>query len=744
MKYISTTCILWVFLIISVTGQNNIMGTVYNSTDHTTIPGVNIFIPELSKGVISDDDGTFAIKNLPDGVFKVQFSFVGFKTVIKDINTRTKNSQVIEMTPSVLQSEEVVVSSGSYSSQHENAIKIENYHLHDALQSENTNIFASLSEVPGISVITKSPGISTPVIRGLSTNNILVLNNGVKLENYQFSQDHPYLISDNGYRDVEIIKGPASLLYGSDALGGVLNFIKSDPAPSGTTEGSVSAGWLSNTNGYQAGMDVKSSKQMFNWGINGSYKNHADYLDGNNTAVLNSRFNMQNLGAFAGTGYKNSRYKLFYDYTAMKAGIPSPEAQGLVGERGRNNEVWYQNLDHHMATLKYNYYKSAWKFNNDLSYQLNDRELFGSTGNLVKMHLTTASLNAKLSRHTGQSGELITSIQGRYQYNHNFDAPVRVLPDYTLADLAGLGLYQLNVNQTLFLQMGARYDFRYVNAPEQIKAAHSHEETAADAPHEMMDPFTKSYNNISASAGLTWQLIPDGLIRFNLASAYRTPNVSELLQDGEHGTRYEIGDRNLKSQRNYEADLSFHYHSGVVVTEIAGYFNQIQNYIYLAPTGEVTDENFPVYRYSQSNARLAGLEGSIDVHPAPYLLLSGTFAYLYAIKENGTYLPFIPQNRLTPSFTLHKDKNCRLADKLFLKIALPVVLDQNHPAQFETRTNAYTLLNASAGMVFKHFKVDVSGSNLMNTLYVDHLSTLKPLGYYNPGRNFSLHMTYHF
>ncbi|MFC0875697.1 TonB-dependent receptor domain-containing protein [Saccharicrinis sp. FJH2] len=744
MKYLTTTCFVWVLFIVSVVGQNTVSGTIYNSNDQSTIPGVNIFIPELSKGVISNDDGTFTLKNLPDGVFKVQFSFVGFKTVIKDMNTNTKNLYTIEMTPSVLQSEEVVVSSGSYSSQHENAIKIENYHLHNELQPASTNVFAALAEVPGISVITKSPGISSPVIRGLSTNNILVLNNGVKLENYQFSQDHPYLIGDNGYRDVEIIKGPASLLYGSDALGGVLNFIKSDPAPAGQTEGSVQAGWQSNTNGYQADMEVKSSGQLLNWGINGGYKNHADYLDGNNNAVLNSRFSAQNIGAFAGTGYKNSRIKLFYDYTSLKAGIPSEEAQTLISKRGRKNEVWYQNLDHHMATLRYNYYKNSWKFNNDLSYQLNQRELFGSTGDLVHMNLSTLSLNTKLRKKTGDASEVITGVQGRYQVNRNFEAPVRVLPDYTLADLAALSLYQLNLNRTLFFQVGARYDFRYVDAPEQIKAAHSHEETTVDTLHEMMEAFKKTYNNVSASAGMTWQVIPDGLIRFNLASAYRTPHVSELLQDGEHGTRYEIGDRSLKSQRNYEADLSFHYHSGIVVTEIAGYYNQIQNYIFLSPTGEFTDENFPVYRYSQSNALLTGMEGSIDVHPTHYLMLSGTYAYIYAVKENGDYLPFIPQNKLTPSITFHKDESCKLADKLSLKISLPLVFAQNHPAQFETKTAGYTLLNVIAGLDYNNLSIDISGSNLLNTLYVDHLSTLKPLGYYNPGRNISVKITYRF
>lgn len=748
MKLLKLIALLFV-IVATVSAQNTVQGTVYNAEDNTSLPGVNVYIPELTTGVISLEDGTFILSNLPAGTFKVRFSYVGFETLFLDINTNTKRLYPINLKPSVLHSEEVVVSSGSYSSQHENAIKIENFHLHDGLDPAQINVFQSLESVPGVSVISKTPGISSPVIRGLSTNNILVLNHGIKLENYQFSQDHPYLINETGFRDVEIIKGPASLLYGSDAMGGVLNFIKSDPAHGDKTEGFVQSSWQTNTQGFQSALEIKGSNNSIKWGVNGNYKSHADYFDGNGNSVYNSRFNTYNAGTFMDVAHNKSRFKLYYDFNALKAGMPVSQAIEAIGEVGRKNEIWYQDLVHHLATLKHNLYLDEWKINSDVSYQNNQRKLHGSDARLVEMHLNTASANIKATRMLSNGRQIIASVQSRYQSNVNGDAPNKILPDYTLTDLAALGLYQFNVNQKIFLQVGARFDYRYLHAPEQEKAAHSHDEEIheeGEAHLEEEDHFealTKSYNNLSASAGLTYKVIPDGLIRFNLASAYRTPHVSELMQDGEHGTRYEIGDRNLKSQRNFEADLSFHYHSGIMVLEVAGFYNIISNYIFLNPTGEFTDENYPVYHYDQSNALLGGFESSIDLHPLKVLMLSGSYAYLHAVKEDGSYLPFIPQNKVIPSLTLH-NLDGKLLHDFHLKVSLPVVFDQNKPSQFETPTNGYTLLNINAGIAINKVLLSVNVTNLLNKVYVDHLSTLKSQGIFNPGRNIGFNVSYTF
>lgn len=214
--------------------QNNITGRVYDKTNNNALPYVSVFLPEQNKGTLTDDNGKFELTDLPKGELKIQFSYLGYKTIIKTINTNNNEKDIqVKMELSVLQCEEVVVSGGTYSTQHENAMKIELIKSKEIASVGTPTLVEAIANVPGIDMIAKGAGVAKPVIRGLSMTNILMLNNGVKMENFQFSENHPFVIDEFGIDRIEIIKGPASLLYGSDAVGGVINVIKEKPAPVG-------------------------------------------------------------------------------------------------------------------------------------------------------------------------------------------------------------------------------------------------------------------------------------------------------------------------------------------------------------------------------------------------------------------------------------------------------------------------------------------------------------------------------
>ena len=200
--------------------------------------GASVFLPEQNKGTICDANGEYHIENLPVGKVKIQFWYMGFNTEIKSVILQDGLNKInISLSEAIIESQEFVVTGVSVSSQHENAIKIDVLKNKDISLSGTPNFMESLTKVPGVDMISKGQGISKPVIRGLSMNDILVMNNGVRIENYQFSENHPLGIDDNNVDRVEVIKGPASLLYGSDAIGGVLNFIKEKPAPTGKISG---------------------------------------------------------------------------------------------------------------------------------------------------------------------------------------------------------------------------------------------------------------------------------------------------------------------------------------------------------------------------------------------------------------------------------------------------------------------------------------------------------------------------
>jgi iron complex outermembrane receptor protein len=205
----------------------------------------------------------------------------------------------------------------------------------------------------------------------------------------------------------------------------------------------------------------------------------------------------------------------------------------------------------------------------------------------------------------------------------------------------------------------------------------------------------------------------------------------------------EQGNSDLKSQRNYEADISVHYHSKYVMVDISGFYNHVNDYIFIAPTNDTIASGDKIYRYSQSNAELYGTELSIDVLPINWLNLKTSYAYLVGKREKGSYLPFIPQNKLRFEIKFQKQKLAFLKNNFF-KVGGLFAAKQNNPAMFETETDSYFLLNAGIGTNIKWANqmvaLSVQANNLLNKTYIDHLSTLKGMGYYNIGRNISINL----
>ena len=241
----------------------DISGTVLDETN-SPLPGVNIYIPEIQAGVTTGIHGEYLLPGLRAGIYTIQFSFMGYQTHIQELTIEEEGLVVdVHLHPTVFQSQDVVITGGRPSSQHENAIKIETISVSSIRSSGSPSLMKSIAQIPGVDMIGMGNAVTTPVIRGLSTSNILVLDNGIRLENYQFSENHPYIIDEFGIDQVEVIKGPASLLYGSDAIGGVMNFVKEKPANVGSVSGDANLQYHSNTNGYTTNLGLKGTGKKF-------------------------------------------------------------------------------------------------------------------------------------------------------------------------------------------------------------------------------------------------------------------------------------------------------------------------------------------------------------------------------------------------------------------------------------------------------------------------------------------------
>jgi iron complex outermembrane receptor protein len=729
---------LWSFIIVFIMinqvgfAQNSIKGKITNKTNNQPLPSANVYLPEQHKGTLTDNNGIYNMNHLPKGKIKIQFSYVGYKTIIKTL--LIEDSEIIlniEMESAVLQAEEVVVSGGSYTTQHQNAIKIEILKSKDIAEIGTPSFTEAIANVPGVDMISKGVGVAKPVIRGLSMTNILMLNNGVKLENFQFSENHPFLIDEFGIDRIEIIKGPASLLYGSDAVGGVINVLKEKPAPIGKIIGDFNTQYHSNTQGIVSNLGIKGSSENFFWGLRGGLKSHADYRDGNENYVPNTRFNEKSFKANVGLIKSFGLFRLYYDYNQPDLGMCVGDAIALTTENGRENKIWYQDLTNHLISTKNTLFFGKYKIDMNAAYQMNNRRLQTDNNKpffeMVDMDMNTFSYEIKTYLPSGINSEYIIGLQGANKTNRNHDAPSHVLPDADVNDLSVFGLVQHTFFEKLKMQAGIRYDFRTIS-------------TVAETNKEAID---NDYGNISASVGATYELNKHVLLRANLASAHRTPNIAELTQNGMHGSRYEQGNADLKSQLSYEADLSAHFHSKYIMVDLAGFYHSINNYIFIAPTNDTIAGGDKIYRYSQTNAEIYGSELSLNILPVDWINIKTTYAYLLGKQDDGSNLPFIPQNKLRLELKFQKQKIAFMKNP-FVKLGGLYAAKQNKPAMFETESDSYFLLNAGIGANFKWanqlLAISIQANNLLNETYIDHLSTLKGMGYYNIGRNISINI----
>ncbi len=739
---------LLVILLIAISNftfsQNIIKGKITDNKTQKPIEFVNIFVLNNQYGTISDKNGNYELTKLPKNnkIIKIQFSLIGYKTVLKTINIENKSQVLnISMEPTILKTEEVVISGGTYSTQHENAISIESISPTSLQKSGSPSIIKTLTKRPGLDMIAKSPGVAKPVIRGLSMTNILLLNNGVKLENFQFSEDHPFIIDEYGIDKIEIIKGPASILYGSDAVGGVINFIKEKPATLNKIKGDFHQQYHSNTQGIVSNLGIKGNKNNIIWGFRSGIKSHKDYIDGNDKTVCNSRFNEKSAKANIGIIRPFGSFKIFYDYNYDQLGMTVPPAINSYTTNDRKNKEWFQNLHNHVLSLRNKFFIGNQQLEINTAYQNNNRQLITSNNmpadTMVDLTLQTFSYDLKTHWQTSAKTNFILGIQGDIQKNTNNDAPSHIIPDATTNNIGIITLLQTKIFNKINTQAGLRYDIQKINIPNQTYSVTN----AYDS--SIFFPMNLQYQNFSFTAGATYNINKLWLIRLNAASAYRAPNLAELTQNGLHGLRYEIGNPKMTPQRNYEGDLAIHFHNNNISINISPFYNIINNYIYISPTNDTTTDNYRIYRYEQTNAVIYGSELSSEYVIKKLLKLNISYSYLVGLQSNGNYLPFIPQNKLHANLT-YNFKDLKSLKKPFISAGILFADKQNTPSIFETKTDSYYVINISAGGKIKINKLNLDLSininNLLNKKYYDHLSTLKEVGFYNIGRNISINL----
>jgi iron complex outermembrane receptor protein len=722
-------------LLFSIAGfsQFKISGYVTNSTQQK-LSGVIVHVLENNTETTTDENGYFQLASVPKGTTEVIFQRSGFQTK-KEVIITNDNAIVLKviLLEKETHLEEVIISTLYNKIQSQNVMKVEHASVKTLKENGAISLIEGIATLPGVSQISTGNSIGKPVIRGLSGNRVLVYSQGIRMENQQFGEEHGLGLNAAGMESVEVIKGPASLLYGSDALGGVVYFNPEKYAPLKEKSADFEQSYFTNTQGTSSTLGVKATPSNFKFLLRGNYTSHADYEVPNGDRIINTRFIEKDFKS--GIGYSNSKIStdIRYNYNNLNLGLPE---ENLENSGIRNPLFPKQEVANHLLSLNQKIYFKNSKIEADLGYSLNDRkELEAANEIALSMKLKTASYNVKYFVPKMNRWDAIIGIQGMDQTNTNFGEEL-LIPDAKVADFGAFATTNYSWNSNV-LQAGIRFDNRKINTS-----------THGIAGEEgYFQAIKKQFYSFNASLGYKTTLFNTLSTRINVASGFRAPNLSELISNGVHegSNRYEIGNSTLKKEQNVQADVTIEYKSDHFEVFANGFFNHIDNYIYITPTGTQIEGN-DVYLYTQNSAQLYGSEIGIHFHPHPYdwLHFSSSFENVIGTQD-GSNLPLIPAYQLKNNIRVELDSNKWIKNN-YVSCFLNYTFKQDKLSEFETQTPDYLLVNLSLGGTItigkKEVQLNLAGTNLLNKTYVNHLSRLKADGINNMGRNIMLRLNF--
>jgi iron complex outermembrane receptor protein len=717
--------------------QNSINGKVTDSKNNP-LPGVTVYASELHKSTKTDQNGMYILTELPSGDLTLVFSYVGFATQEKKIE-KAQNAHTLDVVMDELafQMDEVIVSTPFSKLQSQNVMKVDRESVKSMQEKGSATLIEGLATIPGVSQVSTGTSIGKPVIRGLSGNRVLVYTQGVRLENQQFGDEHGLGLNDSGVENVEVIKGPASLLYGSDALGGVLFFNPEKFALANTFQGDFGQRLFSNTLGSNTTLGLKTSTENWKYLIRGAFNTQSDYKIPDGDRVTNTRF--QEMDFKAGIGYSNAKFSsvLRYNYNNLDVGIPE---DGIADQTTTKKTTFpKQGVFNNLFSLNNTLFFSDSKLDVNLGYIKNDRSEYEDS-NVAVLHMILNTFDYNVKYYLPKLGkvETIFGIQGMSQENKNL-ADEFLIPNATTNDFGvfGTGIYNWGLNS---LQGGLRFDYRHLVSEE-------HGIVGAEGYFEALD---KNYDSFNASLGYKTNFAKDLSFRLNAATGFRAPNLAELSSNGVHeGTfRYEVGNPDLKTEQNLQTDLDLEYKSTHFEFSVSGFYNHINDYIYSSPSGAEID-GFNVYNYIQNNANLYGGEVALHIHPHPldWLHIESSFETVTGKLQDGGYLPQIPANNwdntIKTDFVIGK-----WLEDAFATLNVSTTFSQDKVSGFDISSDGYTLVNMGFGGKVKlgktAFDVNLNGNNLLNKTYIPHLSRLATSGIPNLGRNFVLGFAFKF
>ena len=726
--FIALLTTLLISFTISSQATGDVSGIVRDAGTGEPLPGTAVALQNTQRGTFTDAEGRFHLQNVPTGDQVLVFRSVGYSTVQRTVTVPTSNL-VIDLRRSVIDFDEIIITTSPTGSG-------VSYQPNRAFSNEELNrrrdvtIGQMLDGEPGVAMRSFGPAPARPVIRGFDGERILVLENGERMGDIaESSADHATALDPNALDRLEVVRGPASLLYGTSALGGVINLITRD----------VPADWEQGVTGT-ASINASSVNSMYSGfgritagGEHHAFTARASYRNAGDLRTPQGRLqgsDLENVEASAGYGFRTDRVQGGLSVMGLQSTFGIPEGEPDPDER---IEIRVQRLatQGHVDVQREGFFDKAQVRFHASAFRQDEVEMEFLNGVLddedveISYDQMAYSLSAYF-QHKPFSifdrGVVGFNINGRVLDVGGDEA---YTPGEQFINPAVFLFQEIPVSERIRLLAGVRLDYRYLQA--RTNEAYP---TISESREDM---------NLAASFGVNFRPTDAIELGVQLARAHRYPTAEELFSDGAHlgaGT-YEIGDPTLEPETGFGADAFMRFRRGNVELEVAGFFNRVQNFIAFQPTGLVDGPSgLPVFRYAAADARLMGGEIQAAVRAGHFWVITLGADYVHG-TELGTDtepLPFMPPFRVRAGAEYSRDR-------LWGGVTVRQTATQNRVAPEEDTTSGYTLVNLNAGYRFGTRQVQrvvFRAENLFNVTYRDHLSRVEDRQTFMPGRNLSL------
>ncbi len=704
--------------------------------DRHAVSDAQVTVIEVGRSVLTGADGRYAFSNLPAGVCRVSIQRIGYAPVVRE--TRVGDSTVsldVTLRTSLVEIPAVQVTASAHATTALTSPQPTSVLDGDALRTARaTSLGATIATLPGLRNWSTGSDVGKPVIRGLRSDRVLVLADGQRLENQQWGDEHGPNVDMEDVNRIEVIRGPQSVLYGSDALGGIVNLIPHELPTAYDRPAFYSGrvGGVFETNGNattgHAGIEGATGGLGFRGSLSGRLARDLETPDGK---LVNSGGNDGSATAEAGLRGGWGSVRGSYAHSEESLEIHEDPAEDPAATP-------YQNIRADLARVTAMLpIGGGSHVDATLSHERNLRREFEAAEDAdVALGLDNRTWTGDLRFHHAPLGRFsgIVGLGGQAM-DFRKSGTESLVPASDVWTVAAYGFEQADFDRW-HVSFGLRYDHRELSVEDDSDLGVSAQ--------------TRTYDAVTGNAGVLYRLAEPAAIAFNVGRGFRAPSSFDLFSNGVHeGTvSFEVGNPALGTETSLNTEISLRLQSSSARGEIGGYHNRIADFIYTRPTGTFDPgSGFEIFETVQGDATFTGGEAAVEWHPTSLLHFTGGADYVRGQNTaTDTPLPWIPPFRATYGLRIEGGQIGAFAEP-YLSLAGESNAAQDRLDPNDTPTGAYTLAHAGAGFRVptegQTLYVDVGVRNVFDAAYRDFMSRYKAYAL-APGRNVVLRVTSRF